>query len=159
MAYGKGEYVRSGGERFFLIFYLPAIVTFYTFLKWPDWLAARGVIGSPADLYFFGKNPAFWYATLYTGVVCFLAARVFVRPDRSPYNPAPKAKLVPYQRWKFVSIFLSQAIFFYLLPYVVPALIRAEGFFADPVIPVKKMAHVYLSPGFVSPSGLSGSSS
>lgn len=149
MSYTRKAITRDRSEIIFLFFFILATVLAYTFLKWPVLMVDLGIINDQASTYFLGKSPSFWYATVYTLLVCTIAVTV-IFSKKSPYNPAPNATTSEYQRGKFSAIFLSQLIFFYTLPYIVPALMQSGGFFADPISLPKKMAHVYISPAFTS---------
>lgn len=139
---------RSLAEWVFLVLFYPTLVAFYVIYKYPNWLLPVG--GDPGIFYLLGKSPGFWYGTAYTGIV--VGACVWVLwTGRNRYQWTPKKKpLSKYQRAKFTSILLSQSIAFYLLPFILPALLRSEGFWNDPVRPAAKAAHVYVWPAFQS---------
>ena len=80
-----------------------------------------------------------------------------LRPSRpqwkTPYGKNKRKGLSTYQRNKFISIFLSQSILFYIVPYLIPGFKQAGGFFADSYAPVNKDAYVYVYNGFTSLGG------
>ncbi|GIW82720.1 MAG: hypothetical protein KatS3mg105_4527 [Gemmatales bacterium] len=139
---------RSLAEWLFLFFFFPAVAAFYVIYKYPEWVLPAGT--DPRVFYLFGKNPGFWYATVYTALVVGTCAWV-LWTGRNRYQWTPKKKpLSRYQRWKFTSILLSQAIAFYLLPFIVPGLVQPGGFWNDSLKPANKAAHVYVWPAFQS---------
>jgi polyferredoxin len=100
--------------------------------------------------YLLGKSPGFWYNTLYTALIVGTCLWV-LRGGVNRYQWTQKKKpLSKYQRAKFTSILLAQLVAFYLLPFVVPGLLQAGGFWNDPAKLPGKAAHVYLYPGFQS---------
>ena len=139
---------RSIAELVFLAFFYPATVLFYVAYKYPHWLLSDG-----ADLrafHLFGKSPGFWYATLYTLLVCGTCLWVLIANRNRYQRSKKKGPLSKYQRAKFTSILLAQFIAFYLVPYVLPALGQSGGFFNDPPKLASKAANVYVYPGFQS---------
>lgn len=139
---------RTVAEWMFLIFFLPGIVALYIVYKYPYWLLPEGA--DPQYFYLFGKSPAFWYSTAYTLLVCGIAAWVLLANRNRYQRSKKKAPLSAYQRGKFLSIFLAQAIAFYALPILVPAFAQEGGFFNDPPKIAAKSAHVYVYPAFQS---------
>lgn len=139
---------RTLAEWMFVLLFFPTIVTFYSIYKYPDWF-----IGAGSDLrvfHAFGKSPGFWYATIYTGLIVGTCLWVlFANQNRFQRN-RKKESLSAYQRGKFRSILLAQAIAFYLVPFVLPALRQEGGFFNDPAKIASKAAHVYVYPAFQS---------
>ena len=139
---------RTVGERFFLLFFYPAVVGFYLIYRYPHWLLPR-----EADLrtfYLFGKSPGFWYNSLYTAIIVGTCLWVLLTGLNRYQWTSKKKPLSRYQRAKFTSILLAQAIGFYLLPFVVPGLLQIGGFWNDPPRIPTKAAHVYVYPGFQS---------
>ena len=141
---------RSTAEMVFLILFFPVVVGFYLIYKYPTWFVPEDQVVS--TFYWFGKSTGFWYSTLYTFIVCFIAFSVFTS-GKSPYEQNRKKALSKYQKWKFISIFLSQLIFFYFIPYMLPFLIKGGDFFSDQYAPVNKDAYVYIYNGFTSTGG------
>jgi len=139
---------RTWAEWLFLLGFYPAIVAFYAIYKYPHWFIAEGT-----DLrifHLFGKNPGFWYATVYTAIVVATCAWVLIA-NRNRYQRSKKKEpLSAYQRGKFLSILLAQSVAFYLVPFVLPALMQEGGFFNDPPKLASKAAHVYVYPAFQS---------
>lgn len=140
---------RSWRERLILMAFFTSVTGLYLLLKYPEWLLTPQQITS--WLYLGGKSTSFWYATVYTAVVCGLAGWIIIR-RRSPYSPGG-ALLSTYQRRKFMSIFISQLLFFYLIPFIIPAYLADRPFFADPYEPLNKDAYVYVFNGFKSAGG------
>lgn len=141
---------RSPSEKIFLVFFLPLTLIGYLLYKYPTWFMSPEQV--EANLYWFGKSTSFWYSTLYTGIVCFIAAKV-VLSDVTPYGKNKRKKLSTYQRNKFISIFLSQFIFFYFIPYFMPSIFGNATFFGDQYKPLNKDAYVYVYNGFTSLGG------
>lgn len=141
---------RSLNEKIFLVFYFPIIIGFYLIYKYPLWFVSEAEVIS--TFYWFGKSTSFWYSTAYTFIVCFLAAKVFLS-GKTPYGKNKKKKISDYQRWKFISIFISQAIFFYFIPFILPFMTKGGEFFNDQYSPVNKNAYVYVYNGFTSIGG------
>jgi ferredoxin-type protein NapH len=140
---------RSIAQKIFIWIYLPVLVLFYTIYKYPLWYVPLDQVVD--TFYWFGKSSSFWYATVYTFLVCFVAFRIIVN-QKNPYSKSKKS-ISRYQKNKFVSIFFSQLIFFYLIPFVVPSFIGDRSFFADTYQAPNKDAYVYLYNGFTSLPG------
>ena len=139
---------RSLPEQVFLCVFYPAVLGFYIVYKYPEWIL--GVNGDLADFHVLGKRPGFWYATLYTMLVSGTCLWV-LSANRNRYQRSrQKVRLSSYQRWKFVSILLSQTIAFYLIPFVIPDLAQPGGFFHDPPTLSSRAAHIYVYPAFQS---------
>lgn len=139
---------RTWAEWLFLLGFYPAIVAFYAIYKYPHWFIAEGT-----DLRFFhlfGKSPGFWYATVYTAIVAGTCAWVLIANQNRYQRSKKKEPLSAYQRGKFLSILLAQSVAFYLVPFVLPALMQEGGFFNDPPKLASKAAHVYVYPAFQS---------
>ena len=130
--------------------FFPAVIGFYLIYKYPTWFVPEQEVSN--YFYWFGKSTSFWYNTIYTGIVCWIAARVFLR-GHAPYGGDRNKPLSSYQRNKFISIFLSQLIFFYLIPFYLPYLISGKPFFGDLYAPPNKNAYVYVYNGFTSLGG------
>ena len=141
---------RSLLEKIFIIFFIPITIGFYLIYKYPLWFVEEHQVAD--TFYWFGKSTGFWYSSLYTFIVCFIAFRVFVS-GKTPYGKNKKKAISSYQRKKFISIFLSQAILFYFVPYFLPYLSSGAEFFADSYSPINKNAYVYLYNGFTSLGG------
>jgi len=142
---------RSNSEIIFLIFFFPIVVGFYLIYKYPLWF-----VDTPEEVvekfYFLGKSTGFWYSTFYTGIVVFVCTKVLYK-GTTPYGKNKKRKISPYQSKKFKSILFSQLVFFYILPYIIPALTNGRGFFEDAYSPVNKNAYIYIYNGFTSLGG------
>jgi polyferredoxin len=139
---------RTLAEWLFLALFYPAVIAFYVVYKYPHW-----IIADETDLrvfHLFGKSPGFWYATLYTALVCGTCLYVLVANKNRYQRSKKKEPLSAYQRGKFTSILLSQSIAFYIIPFIVPALLQPGGFFNDPGKVAYKGAHIYLFPAFQS---------
>lgn len=141
---------RSFSEKIFIIFFLPATFIFYLIYKYPTWFVTENQVVS--TFYWFGKSTSFWYSTLYSFIVCYLSLKVLL-VGKTPYSKNKKISLSRYQRWKFSSIFLSQAIFFYFIPFILPFILKGGEFFNDQFKPVNKNAYVYVYNGFTSLGG------
>ena len=141
---------RSILEKVFLFFYFLIIIGFYLIYKYPTWFVAQDQVVS--TFYWFGKSTSFWYSTFYTFIVCFIAFKVF-SSGKTPYGKNKKKKISSYQKNKFISIFLSQLIFFYFIPYILPFIMKGGEFFNDQYKPVNKDAYVYIYNGFTSLGG------
>jgi ferredoxin-type protein NapH len=141
---------RSISEKVFLVFFLPVVFGFYLIYKYPTWFVPAEQVAQ--TFYWGGKSTSFWYSTVYTLIVCGLALKVFLS-GKTPYGKNKKKKISNYQRWKFISIFLSQAIFFYIVPFILPAVMQGGDFFNDQYKPVNKNAYVYVYNGFTSLGG------
>ncbi|MCB0342777.1 MAG: 4Fe-4S binding protein [Pseudobdellovibrionaceae bacterium] len=142
--------MRSTSEKLFILFFLPAVVLFYLIYKYPTWFVAEADVAS--TFYWFGKSTSFWYNTVYTFIVCFIAGKI-VLTGKTPYGKDKRKPLSPYQKKKFTSIFLAQLIFFYLVPFYLPYLMSGKAFFADTYAPLNKNAYVYVYNGFTSMGG------
>ena len=138
---------RSLSQKIFLVFFFPIVIGFYLIYKYPLWFVEQDQVVS--SFYWFGKSTSFWYSTIYTAIVCVLAFQVF-QSGKTPYGKNKKKKISTYQRNKFISIFLSQLIFFYFIPYILPFILNGDDFFADKYAPVNKDAYVYIYNGFTS---------
>ena len=136
---------RSSAEWIFLVVFFPAVLCFYVVYKYPNWLFAPG-----ADLRVFGKGLGFWYASIYTTIVCGVSLWVLLVNRNRYQRSKKKGPLSAYQRNKFLSIFLAQAICFYITPFIIPAIYQDGGFFNDPIKTAGKSAHVYVYPAFQS---------
>lgn len=141
---------RSTLEKSFLVFFFPAMIGFYLILKYPLWFVDASEVES--SFYWFGKSTSFWYSTLYTGVVCYIAGKVFLS-GKTPYGKNKKKSISSYQKKKFASIFFSQLILFYLVPYILPFITSGGEFFADKYVPLNKNAYIYMYNGFTSWGG------
>jgi polyferredoxin len=145
---------RSRAERLFIALFLPAVLAFYSIHKYPQ--SVLDLMGSDGDLSTFhviGKSPGFWYVTAYTALVCGTCLWILLRGRNQYQLKEKKGSLSRYQRSKFRSIFLAQLIAFYLVPYILPALVRDGGFFNDPAVVGGKAAHIYVWPAFTSLGG------
>lgn len=141
---------RSREEFVFLWLFFPIVIGFYLIYKYPTWFVAQENVA--ATFYWFGKSTSFWYNSFYTGIVCFISGSIVLH-GKTPYGKNKKKELSPYQRNKFMSIFVSQLVFFYLIPFYVPYLNGTNSFFSDQYAPLNKNAYVYLYNGFTSLSG------
>lgn len=141
---------RTWQEKLFILFFLPSVFVFYAIYKYPTWFVSEDQVAS--SFYWFGKSTSFWYNTAYTAFVCFVAGRVLWR-KRSPYGHDKSRPLSSYQNKKFLSIFVSQLIFFYLIPFYLPILLKGQPFWGDTYSPVNKNAYVYVFNGFTSVGG------
>lgn len=144
---------RSKVEHLFVWIFVPAVVLFYLVKGYPVLMARAFGMADPGVGSFFlaGKSPGFWYMTLYTALVVFIAGRLlFV--GRNPYGKGKLSQkpLSSYQRKKFLSILAVQFVGFYFLPYLLPLL--TGGAWTDTPAPPGKMAHVYVSWAFVKPA-------
>ena len=153
MSYARGVYKRSLTEKIFLIFFLPAVFLMYVVYKYPEKLVELGLLDTVRSVYFLDKSPSFWYATLYTGIVSIIALKVLFK-NRSPYKKGKNPALSPYQRNKFISIFIVQFGLLYLLPYFITPLLNGVDLFFDPTKPTVTDAYVYISRGFTSWGGM-----
>jgi polyferredoxin len=141
---------RTLSEKIFIILAFPIIIGFYFVYKYPTWFVDEGQVVE--TFYWFGKSTGFWYATIYSGIVCSIAFKVFTS-GKTPYGSNKKKPISKYQRNKFISIFLSQLVLFYLVPYILPFVINGGDFFNDQYKPVNKNAYVYVYNGFTSLGG------
>jgi polyferredoxin len=141
--------MRSKGEILFLIFFFPIVIGFYLVYKYPLWFVEESQVAS--SFYWFGKSTGFWYQTIYTAIVCGIAAKVIFK-GHTPYGVDKRKPLSSYQKNKFTSIFFSQLILFYLIPFFLPSLM-GKPFWDESYIPVNKNAYVYVYNGFTSLGG------
>ena len=141
---------RSFSEKLFLILYFPVIIGFYLIYKYPTWFVPEDQVVS--TFYWFGKSTSFWYSTIYTSLVCGIAFKVFTS-GKTPYGKSKNKPISTYQKNKFRSIFFSQLIFFYFIPYLLPFIVSGDEFFADKYTGVNKDAYVYIYNGFTSLGG------
>jgi len=141
---------RSTGEKLFLLVYFPVVVTFYLIYKYPTWFVPADQV--TATFYWFGKSTSFWYNTIYSAIVCGITGKVLLS-GKTPYGKNKDVPISSYQKKKFTSIFLSQLVFFYVVPFFVPFLFNGRPFFADSYAPLNKNAYVYVYNGFTSPGG------
>ncbi len=141
---------RSVSEKLFIAIFVPAIILFYCIYKYPTWFVDESQVAN--YFYWFGKSTSFWYMTIYTFFVCFICVKVLFK-NRSAYSSDATKPLSNYQKWKWRSIFASQLILFYLIPFVVPYLKSGAPFFADTYTPVGKDAYIYMFNGFTSMGG------
>lgn len=142
--------MRSSKEKIFLLVFLPTVIGFYLIYKYPTWFVDADQVTE--TFYWFGKSTSFWYNTLYTGIVCYIAGKVLWL-GVTPYGKDKSKPLSSYQKMKFISIFLAQSVFFYLLPFYVPYLVSGKDFFSDSYAPLNKNAYVYVYNGFTSLGG------
>ena len=142
--------MRSTKEKIFILFFIPMVVGFYLIYKYPLWFVEEHQVAE--TFYLWGKSTEFWYASFYTSLVCSLALWVVLR-RRTPYGLDQTKPLSTYQRNKFISIFASQLIFFYVIPFIVPGLIDGTLFAQDQYKPPNKDAYVYAYNGFTSAGG------
>ena len=151
MSYTKKDYQRSNLEKVFLPTFLMATIFGYITLKYPELLVSFNLINSSGDLYFFGKSPSFWYMLVYTLIVCGISLKVLFI-GKNIYGKGKKSQkpLSKYQKLKFTSIFLSQLIFFFIIPFILPPILEGRSFFADPIANLNKDAYIYVSRGFTS---------
>lgn len=145
-----GHVSRSTGEKLFLVFFFPAVIGFYLIYKYPLWFVGESEVAD--TFYWFGKSTGFWYSTVYALVVCGISARV-VLSGKTPYGKDKQKPLSSYQKKKFTSIFVSQLVFFYLIPYYLPYLTSGQSFWGDTYSAVNKNAYVYVYNGFTSAGG------
>ena len=141
---------RSRNELIFLVLFFPIVIGFYLIYKYPLWFVAEGEV--EASFYWFGKSTGFWYNTVYSGLVCGVAAKVLLA-GKTPYGKDKSKPLSSYQKKKFTSILIAQALFFYLIPYIIPYFFNDKPFFGDTYAPVNKNAYVYVYNGFTSAGG------
>lgn len=135
---------RSLAEKIFLLFFFPIVLLFYVIYKYPNWLLPTD--GDLRTFHFLGKSPGFWYASIYTGIVCGTCLWVLIT-DKNRYQRSKKKNpLSDYQRKKFTCILLVQFVAFYFFPYLLPGLRQDGGFFNDPAKVGAKTAHVYVYP-------------
>jgi ferredoxin-type protein NapH len=141
--------MRSTSEKIFLIFFYPVVIGFYLIYKYPTWFVPEDQVSE--TFYWFGKSTSFWYNTLYTGIVCYIAFKV-IWVGKTPYGKSHKP-ISAYQRQKFISIFWSQLVLFYLLPFVVGPVFAGKSLLVDAYAPPNKNAYVYVYNGFTSMGG------
>src|SRR5689334_22045337 len=103
---------RTLAEKIFLVFFFPVVIGFYLIYKYPTWFVPEAEVTS--TFYWLGKSTSFWYNTVYTGLVCWISARV-VLSGKTPYGKNKNKPISGYQKKKFTSIFYSQFIFFYVI--------------------------------------------
>jgi ferredoxin-type protein NapH len=149
MSYAKGEYQRSLTEKIFVYSFIPLVLVFYTFYKWPDTMVEWGLLSNVRDLYFLNKHPGFWYSLIYSGIVCYIAGKILWK-NQDPYKKGKGHKLSSYQKKKFTSIFLVQGILLFLLPYVLAPLMSGQSLLFDATSPIHRDYYVYVSRGFTS---------
>lgn len=142
--------MRSKGEKIFIWLFLPLVVGFYLIYKYPTWFVEESKVAD--TFYWLGKSTSFWYNTVYTGIVCIISGWVVWR-NKTPYGKNKNLPLSPYQKKKFISIFVSQLLFFYLIPFYLPLITSGASFFNDTYAPVNKNAYVYVYNGFTSWGG------
>ena len=142
---------RSTAEKTFLVSYFPIMIGFYLIYKYPTWFVPEDQVVD--TFYWLGKSTSFWYSTAYSMLVCGIALKVILS-GKTPYGKNKRKKISKYQKNKFISIFISQLVFFYLVPYFLPYLTgSASGFFNDAYKPTHKDAYVYIYNGFTSIGG------
>lgn len=141
---------RSTEEKLFIWLFLPTVVGFYLIYKYPTWFVDETQVAS--TFYWFGKSTSFWYNSVYTGLVCWVCARILIR-GKTPYGKDKTKSISPYQKKKFISIFVSQLVLFYLIPFYLPYFTTGKPFFADVYGPLNKNAYVYVYNGFSSVGG------
>lgn len=141
---------RSTAEKVFIFLFLPTVLYFYLIYKYPTWFVNQDQVVD--SFYWFGKSTSFWYSTLYTGIVVGIAAKILLQ-GKTPYGKNKKKSISPYQKKKFISILLSQLVFFYLVPFIFPYIINGGNFFNDQYSAVNKNAYVYVYNGFTSLGG------
>ncbi|MDM8568005.1 4Fe-4S binding protein [Thiotrichales bacterium HSG1] len=144
------EIKRESTEKIFLWLFFPVIISLYLVYKFPTLFVPIEQVSD--TFYFFGKSTSFWYATIYTAIVCYFSLMVIIR-GINPYSVVNKP-ISTYQKAKFSSIFLSQLIVFYLIPFIIPTLQEGREFFNDPYHAVNKDAYVYVYNGFTSIGGM-----
>ncbi|MCB1160794.1 MAG: 4Fe-4S binding protein, partial [Leptospiraceae bacterium] len=122
---------RSLTEKFLALLFVLIITLFYLVYKYPTLFVREEQIRD--TFYFLGKSLSFWYGLIYTLLVCGISLRLLVQ-NKSPYLKGNKVKeLGTYHRWKFTSILISQFIFFFFIPFVLPALLGKQDFWNDPL--------------------------
>jgi len=142
---------RDEAEKIFLWLFFPIIIVLYLVYKFPTLFVPVEQVRD--TFYFFGKSTSFWYATVYTAIVCYFSLRVIIR-GINPYRARVIKPISTYQRAKFSSIFISQLVVFYLIPFILPPFQQGREFFNDPYYAVNKDAYVYVYNGFTSVGGL-----
>ncbi len=141
---------RTKAEIIFICLFLPTVIGFYLIYKYPTWFVPEDKVTE--TFFWLGKSTSFWYNTVYTGIVCWISALVILK-GKTPYGKDKGKKISPYQKNKFISIFLSQFIFFYLIPFYLPTILQGQAFFSDTYGPLNKNAYVYVYNGFTSIGG------
>lgn len=145
---GTSSSRRSKSEWLFLAVFYPVMIVFYVIYKYPRWLLPGE--SELAAFHLLGKCPGFWYATVYSLLVCGTCLWVLIANRNQYQRSRKKEPLSRYQRNKFLSILLVQGIVFYAAPFIIPALRQPGGFFNDPPRIATKDAHVYVFPAFQS---------
>ncbi len=144
------SYERTTGEKLFLLLFFPATFIGYVVYKYPTWFVDKSEVVD--TFYFLGKSTSFWYSTLYAAVVCGICLWILYQ-GKTPYGEDSSRKLSSYQKKKWISIFLSQFILFYFIPYYLPFIMKGGEFFNDQYAPINKNAYVYVFNGFTSFGG------
>jgi len=144
----KASDQRPIAEKIFLVLFFPIVLSFYVIYKYPNWLLSDG--GDLRTFHFLGKSPGFWYATIYTGIVCGTCIWVLLTDKNRYQRSKKKSSLSKYQRSKFTCILIVQFAAFYLVPYLIPGIRQDGGFFNDPAKVSAKTAHVYVYPAIES---------
>ena len=142
---------RSDKEIIFLWLFFPIVIILYLVYKFPTLFVPLEEVKN--TFYFFGKSTSFWYATVYTAIVCYFSLRVIIR-GINPYRAGVVKPISTYQRAKFLSIFFSQLLLFYLIPFILPYFQEGREFFNDSYHAVNKDAYIYIYNGFTSVGGL-----
>lgn len=140
----------TANERVFLTIFFPAVLVMYLLYKYPLWFMSPTQVEN--YLYWFGKSTSFWYGTVYTAIVCIIAGYVVLQ-QKTPYGQDKRKPLSSYQKKKFTSIFFSQLVFFYIIPFFLPSIVSGKPFFGDTYSPLNKNAYVYVYNGFTSIGG------
>ncbi len=141
---------RTLSEKIFLVFFFPIIIGFYLIYKFPQWFIEQDKIQEL--LYFGGKSISFWYISLYTLIVVSICIWILVK-NKSPYSKVPNKPLSSLQRYKFIFILGSQLVFFYLIPFFLPWVIKGGSFFNDSYAPVHKDNYIYMYNGVTTLTG------
>jgi len=71
------------GDKIFFWLFFPVIIVLYLVYKLPTLFVPVEQIRD--TFYFFGKSTSFWYATIYTAIVCYFSLMVIIR-GTNPYN-------------------------------------------------------------------------
>lgn len=139
---------RKPVKRLSLLVFFTLVLLLYIVCKYPQWLVSTGT--DVRIFYVAGKSPSFWYAAVYTAIVCGICLWVLLR-GKNPYQRSKKKEPISgYQRAKFTSILFAQLVVFFVLPFVVPAIGQPGGFWNDVVRSPSKQSHVYVYPAFLS---------
>ncbi len=139
---------RKSVKRLSLVVFFTLVLLLYIVCKYPQRLVSTGT--DVRIFYVAGKSPSFWYAAVYTTIVCGICLWVLLR-GKNPYQRSKKKEPISgYQRAKFTSILFAQLVVFFVLPFVVPAIGQPGGFWNDVVRPPSKQSHVYVYPAFLS---------